>query len=107
MLSWMLDAGYWMPDSSQSQICSSSSFESLLVTTTFTAPHFVIFSDKMFTLVLITSLLTNKLSLEIIDCSKVDFPPGAAQRSNTFKGSVRSQVCLITSSRNMLLASCT
>src|SRR5690349_10320833 len=80
---------------------------SLLLTTTFSAPHLIMLSCKGGTLPLMVSLLTRRLPFDKSDCICVDFPPGAAQRSKTRRDPDRSSVCLNACSRNILLASCT
>ena len=64
-------------------------------------------SGSMAALDLITSLLTSRLPVPISDCSSVDLPPGAAQRSSTRNGWLVSVVCVSACSRNILDASCT
>src|ERR1700756_1454357 len=80
---------------------------SLLVTILFIVPHLAILWVSMGTRVLITSLLTNKLSSFSKEASNVLLPPGAAQASNTTKGFDAFVVCLKACSTNIDEASCT
>ena len=69
------------------------SLGSLLLTTTLGLPHFTIFSLRIVTRDLITSLLTNNDCGDINPAIKVDFPPGAAQTSNICSGFLLSVNC--------------
>src|SRR5665647_2830136 len=59
---------------------------SLCVVTTLGSPHLIRFSARILARNRFNSLATNKLSSGRQDASSVDFPPGAAHKSNTFKG---------------------
>src|ERR1700757_5301848 len=80
---------------------------SLLVTILFIEPHLAILCVNTGTLVLITSLLTNKLSSFSKEANKVLLPPGAAQASNTINSFDASTACVKACSTNIDEASCT
>ena len=61
--------------------CLKSS-DLLFVTMVFPAPHFVMFSLKICALLGIISFAMRVELLERYESNNVDFPPGAAQRSN-------------------------
>ena len=61
---------------------------SLLVTTTSGCPHFARFSAKTCERFRMTSLATSRLPSGSTLRAWVDFPPGAAQRSNIIAGSL-------------------
>src|SRR6185437_9862422 len=83
------------------------SFGSLLLMIPLKEPHLSICWCSTETRVLITSLLTSRESFDIRLWISVDFPPGAAQRSSTFRGLERSAAWRNACSRNIPDASCT
>ena len=84
---------------------SVKSAGSLFVTTTSGCPHFIKFSANICERFRITSLATNKLPSGKALRQRVDFPPGAAQRSSITTGSCTYSRS--TRSTNIDEASCT